>query len=224
MTYHINLFKMLFSMDDHLFRIQKAEKLKNTWKVSALLILFGVLIYAWAAYLGLGTDIISGNVTELSDLGYEQSKLWFVVGRMIYAVLFIIIILFIPSLIFYVITGMPYQKLMIMQQVVVFIMLLERVLWIPLMVWFGLDWYVSPLSFGIITSYFTETTWVIYFFGAISLFQLWIIWFQVKYIRYFSDVKKVWVWVSVIFLHFIYWVLVSGLAFVDVYLISGWFE
>ncbi|WP_099156763.1 hypothetical protein [Virgibacillus ndiopensis] len=224
MTYYINLIKMLFNMDDHLYRIQKAEKLNNIWKVSALLILFGALIYAWTAYLGLGTDIISGNATTLSETEYEQSKWWFVVGRMVFAILLIILLLFIPSLIYYLITGIPYRKLMIMQQLVILVMLADRVIWIPLMVWWGLDWYVSPLSLGVITSYFTDISWVIYFFGAISLFQLWIIWFQVKYLGHLSTVKKNWLWVSVIFLHIVYWILVSGLAFVDVYLISGWFE
>ncbi|WP_188456407.1 hypothetical protein [Virgibacillus oceani] len=224
MTYYINLVKMLFNMDDHLFRIQKAEKLKNVWKISALLLLFSVLIYAWSAYLGIGTDIISGNATDWGASEYERSKLWFVVGRMLFAIVFTILLLFIPSLIYYAITGIPYQKLIIMQQLVILAMLVERIVWIPLMLWWGLDWYVSPLSFGIIASYFTDASWLIYFFGAISLFQLGIIWFQVKYLSSLSAVKKNWIWVSVIFLHIVYWIVVSGLAFVDVYLISGWFE
>ncbi|MGY0694059.1 hypothetical protein ACW2QC_14975 [Virgibacillus sp. FSP13] len=224
MVYSINIIKLLFSMDDHLYRIGKAEKVKNLWKLCLLLILFSVIIYAWMATLGIGSDIISSNAMGLTMLDYEQSKFSFVVGRCVFAILLALIVLFIPSLILYSITGIQYQKLIIMQQIVLLIMLVERLLWIPLMLYWGLDWYVSPLSFGIIASYFTDTPWIISFFGAISLLQLWIIWFQVKYIRYLSTVKKRWIWLSVIVIHIIYWLTVTFLGFIDVHLISGWFE
>ncbi|GAB3069762.1 hypothetical protein GCM10027286_37270 [Virgibacillus ainsalahensis] len=223
MIYYINLFKILFSMNDHLFRIRRAEKIHNLWKVSGLLVLLSVIMYAWMAYLGLGSDILSGYATSLSPAEYEISKLEFIMGRVGFAVILAVMILFIPTLLFYLLTEIPYHKLIIMQQVVLLVMLIERLTWILLMLISGLDWYVSPMSFGIITSYFTETPWMIYFFGALSLFQLWIIGFQVKYLSTMSTVKKRWLWVSVIVLHIIYWCLAALFAYADTFIVSGWF-
>lgn len=224
MTYYINLVKFFRSMEDHLFRIRKAEKLHNLWKTSLLLALFSVIIYIWMAYLGIGTTLISPAAVSVTDIEYEQYKYWFIIGRAVYALIFAALVLFIPSLIIYAFTGIPYQKLIIMQQAVLAVLLLEGILWVPLAIWIGLEWYVSPLSFGIIASYITEINWFIYFFGAISLFQLWIIWFQVRFISGFHAIRKRWLWLIVILLHILTWVLAATLASVDTQIISGWFE
>ncbi|ASN03647.1 hypothetical protein [Virgibacillus necropolis] len=223
MTYNFNLVKFFFSFDDHLYRIHKAEKVYNLWKISGLLVLLSVVIYAWMASLGMGTDFISKDAIGLSELHYEQSKLWFILGRVGFAILMALFLLFVPSLILHLVTDVPYQKVMMMQQIILFVMLIERVMWIPLFVNFGLDWYVSPLSFGVIVSYFTEASWPVYFFGAISLFQLWIIWFQIKYLGYLSTIKKYWIWLNVISLHIFYWFVVAFLAYGDSLMISRWF-
>jgi hypothetical protein len=211
-------------MEDHLFRIRKAEKLYNVWKTSLLLALISVLIYIWMAYLGLGSTPLSPAAVYTSEIEYEQYKYWFILGRAVYALIFAALVLFIPSLIIYAFTGIPYQKLIIMQQVVLAVLLLERVIWIPLATLIGLDWYVSPLSFGIIASYFIEIDWFIYFFGAITLFQLWVIWFQVRFISGFHAIRRRWLWLIVILLHIITWALAATLAAVDMQIISGWFE
>ncbi|RDW21900.1 hypothetical protein CWR48_02350 [Oceanobacillus arenosus] len=224
MTYQINLFKFFLSMEDHLFRIQKAEKIKHLWKVTGLLLFCSVMIYAWMAYLGMGTNLISENAVSLTETQYESSKFWFIIGRAAYGLLFSIIILFLPSFLFYLLTDIPYQKLMILQQIVLVIMLIERLIWIPLAVLLGLDWYVTPLSFGIIASYLTETPLIIYFLGAISLFQLSIIWLQVKYLGKLSETRKSVIWITVILLHLIGWCLAAVIAFTDSYMISRWFN
>ncbi|WP_373894710.1 hypothetical protein ACUL41_17615 [Virgibacillus natechei] len=223
MTYPVNLFKFFRSMDDHLFRIRKAEKIQNLWKVSVLLVLLSVTIYLLMAYLGIGADLISQNATRLSPAAYEQSKFWFIIGRMAFAALFAVLILFVPALLFYLLTDIPYQKLIIMQQVVLVVLLIERIIWIPLMLMIGLDWYVSPLSFGVIAAYMTEISWIIYFFGAISLFQLWIIGFQVNYLSTMAVVKKHWLWVNVILLHILFWCIAALLAYAGKFIIGGWF-
>ncbi|WP_067730363.1 hypothetical protein [Oceanobacillus damuensis] len=223
MTYRIHLFRILTSMEDNLFRIKKTERIQNLWKVSIILALTSVIVYLLMAFLGLGSEGISSNAVSLSQPAYETSKLWFVLGRMLYALLFAAFILFVPSLLFYLLTGIPYKKLVIMQQVVLAVMLVERVLWIPLVIFAGLNWQVSPISFGIIASYITETPWIIYFFGAITLFQLWIIWFQVKYLSTFSEMKKYVIWINVVLLHFLGWCLAALTAFTDSYILGGWF-
>ena len=224
MLYRVQLFKFFTSIYDHIFRIRKAERLSNVRKTSTLLILVAVLIYGWMAYLGIGSSMLAGGAAELSATEYETSKLWFVIGRMIYGALFAAFILFIPSLIFYLITEIPYGKLVIMQQIVLSVMLIERLLWIPLALFAGLDWFVSPLSFGIIASYLMDIDWFIYFFGAITLFQFWIIWFQYRFLHTLSEIGSRTLWAFILLLHVLGWVLAGTIAFADSYMISGWFE
>ncbi|MFZ3578124.1 hypothetical protein [Virgibacillus sp. DJP39] len=224
MTYHFNLMKFFFPIDDHLYRINKAEKVHNLWKVSVLLVLCSMLIYGWAASFGMGTDLLSKGAVGLSELQYERNKLWFVLGRTGYGMVLALFILFLPTLIFQLVTDIPYRKVLVMQQIVLFAMLLERVIWVPIFVNFGLDWYVSPLSFGIIFSYLTEAEWPVYFFGAVSLFQLWIIWFQIRYLSYLSSIKIRWVYINVLSLHILYWLIAAFIAYFDSFMISGWFK
>lgn len=223
MVYHQNLLKFFFSMDDHLYRIRKAETVNHVRKWCLLLCLFSIIIYGWMASLGIGSDFISSTRTGLSMQEYESSKLDFVIGRCVYAVLLTAVILFLSALLFYAVFDIPFWRLLVMQQAVLFIMLLERIVWVPLMLIWGLDWYVSPLSFGIIASYLTGNNWIIFFFGAISIVQLWIIWFQVKYLRFMSSYGKGRVWLMVILLHLFYWIVAATVASVDNHLLRGWF-
>ncbi|MFD1363564.1 hypothetical protein [Lentibacillus salinarum] len=223
MLYYTNPIKFFFPVEDHLYRLKKAESLKNVWNITMLLMMGTIVVYGWMATLGIGSNILSAEAASLTPFQYEAAKVWFVLGRMIFAVGFALLVLFGSSLIFYAVTDIPYRKLIIIQQSVLFVMLIERLLWIPLAVFFGLDWFVSPWSFGIITSYMTEATWVIFFFGAISLFQLWIIWFQARCLGYLSSIRKYWIWLSVIGIHILYWAGTAALAFLDRHLVSGWF-
>lgn len=224
MNYQPNFFKFLFSINDHLFRLRQAEAMSPIWRSNSLLILLSMLIYLWMAFLGMGSNLISGDALVLGALNYEASKFWFVIGRLLYGAFFASFILFVPAYLFKLLTDIPFKKLVVMQQVVLFIMLVERLLWIPLMLFAGLDWYVSPLSFGIIASYITDHSWAIYFFGAISIFQLWIIGFQVLFLKSMTTgIRERSLWLSVIFLHILWWGLAAIFSFTDQSIISGWF-
>lgn len=211
-------------MDDDLFRIRKAEQINNLWKHSVILIFLTMIIYGWMGYLGIGTDIISSNIGSFNALTYEQSKFWFMTGRIVFGLLLALLLLFVVPLILRGLTEIPYRKLIVMQQMVLLVMMIERIIWIPLFLYLGLDWYASPLSLGIAAAYLTDIPWIIVFFGAISLVQIWIIWFQIKYISALSSIKKRWIWGSVLLLHIFYWLVVASLVFVDIYLLSGWFN
>ncbi|WP_042145459.1 hypothetical protein [Paucisalibacillus sp. EB02] len=224
MTYSINIFKLLFAVDDHIFRIGKAELIRTPWKVMLLLMLFSTFLYSGMGMLGIGSSPISSGAVVLTPSEYEMQKLWFIIGRIIYSLAFVLFILFVPSLIFYWVTKIQYKKLLLMQLVVLFVLLIERILWIPFVVYFGLDWYVSPLSFGIIASYFTDIPFLIYLFGAISLFQLWIVAFQIKFVSKLSAIQKGWIWSTVILFNLAVWTLTAVVAFTDILMINRWFN
>jgi hypothetical protein len=110
-----------------------------------------------------------------------------------------------------------------MQQIVLVVLLFERLIWVPLVIFAGLDWYTSVLSFGVIFSYFIEIDWFIYFFGAISIFQIGLIWFVHRYLRALSHVRSSVLLLVVILLFIIGWILAATIATTDNNMISGWF-
>ncbi|GIO28737.1 hypothetical protein J43TS3_33480 [Ornithinibacillus bavariensis] len=223
MTYTIQLFKLLFAVDDHIFRIGKAEVVKIPWRTIFILSLFGIIVYAVMGAFGIGTSPISSSVSLVNPAEFELRKLWFVFGRVLYAVSFVLFILFIPPLIFYTVTKIPFKKLLVMQVVVLFVLLLERIVWIPIHILIGLDWFVSPFSFGIIASYVTDQNFIIYFFGSITLFQIWIMVFQVKLLTRLSGIHKGWIYSLVILFHIAIWTVTAVLAFTDILIINRWF-
>ncbi|MFS0675138.1 hypothetical protein AB1K81_18315 [Ornithinibacillus sp. 179-J 7C1 HS] len=224
MIYQVQLIKLLFAVDDHIFRIGKAEQIRNPWKTVVLLGLLCLVTYSGMGILGIGSSALSSGAVLLTASEYELSKLYFIIGRMIYSTAFVLFVLFIPSLIYYWVTKIPFKKLLLMQVVVLFIMLVERILWIPLAVYAGLDWFVSPFSLGIIASYLTDVTFLIYLCGAVSLFQIWIVIFQIKFLTKLSGIHKAWIWSTVILFHLAVWSVTAVLAFTDLYMIDGWFN
>lgn len=88
MTYSVHLIKLFIRRDDHLFKLNEAEKLKNVWNLLFFLLALTLLTFVWTAWLGLGTDAISANMTELTRADYELRKAWFLIGRAAYGLLF----------------------------------------------------------------------------------------------------------------------------------------
>lgn len=223
MTYSLQVFRFIFAVDDHIFRIGKAEEVRNPWKSIFLLGLFTIFVYGVMGMLGMGSTLISNGAVLLDPAEYEMQKLWFIIGRIVFALIFVLFILSIPTFIFYWVTRVPFKKILLMQVVILFLMLVERVLWIPLAVYFGLDWFVSPFSFGVIASYFTDIHLLIYLFGAISLFQLWIIGIQIKFLIRLSNIHKGWIYATVILLHLAIWTVTAIVSYMDILVIDRWF-
>ncbi|MHA6250753.1 hypothetical protein [Oceanobacillus sp. CAU 1775] len=224
MIYRPHVLKFLFSIKDHIYRLKLSEKVRGLWLSSILLIIMSAIIYGWMGSLGIGSQFLSMDASLIDSTTYEGNKLWFMIGRIGYGILFAVLILFVPSLLFYYLADVPYQKLVVMQQVVLFVLLLERIIWIPLATLAGLDWYVSPLSLGVIVSYLTEIDWLIYFFGAISLFQIWVIWFQYRFLSQLSEERRVPLIGFVILLQIIGWALAATVALGDTFIIGRWFD
>lgn len=224
MIYRPHVLKFLFRMKDQIYQIKLAESVRELWFSSILLIGLSAIIYGWMGSLGIGSQLLSIDASTISAATYEGNKFWFMIGRTGYGILFAAIILFIPSFIFYYLADIPFKKLVVMQQVVLFILLIERILWVPLATFFGLDWYVSPWSLGIIVSYLTEIDWLIYFLGAVSLFQVWVIWFQYRLLTHLSEERRLPLLGFIILLQMIGWALAATSAIGDTFLLGRWFE
>lgn len=221
--YRFNVIQFIIAMDEHMASIKKSEKVQHLGKIIGIFILSSMLIYGCMGYVGIGSGMLLKETLPFTPNVYESSKFWFLIGRILLGCLFALFILFVPTVIFRWLTGISFRKLMVMQLAVLFILLMERIVWFVLVMTAGLDWYVSPVSFGVIASYFTAKTWVVYFFGAISLFQIWVIWLQAKYMSGLLEDGKAIIWMSVIMIHLVEWCLVALLSFGGPYLIGGWF-
>lgn len=210
MTYKANLGKLIFSPDDQLFRINKAKKVNRVLSFSFLLVFLSALLYGWMGWLGMGSDILSPGAATMAREEYEAAKFSFVIGRIAYALLVSLFLILVPPLFFNLFFRIAYPKAVLLQLTVLAVLLVERLLWIPLYIYFGMDWYSSPFSFGPIVSMFTEIPLWIYLGGSITLFFVWITWFQVYYMSKLTHVKKGWIWMTVLLLH-------SAYIFVAVY-------
>lgn len=223
MTYTLQLFRFVFAVDDHIFRIGKAETVRNPWKAMLLLGLLSMVVYGGMSILGMGSTPISSGAVLLDPAEYEMRKLWFVMGRIAFAIIFALFVLFIPTLIFYWVTKVPFKKILLMQVVVLFVLLVERILWIPMAIFIGLDWYVSPFSLGVIASYMTDISFLIYLFGAISVFQLWVITLQIKFLSKLTTLHKGWIYATVILLHVTIWTVTAVVSYIDILMIDRWY-
>ncbi|WP_077624152.1 hypothetical protein [Sediminibacillus massiliensis] len=220
MVYSSNIVKLFFHPEDHLFRIREAEKITHTTRLTFLLIGLCLVVYGWMSWLGIGSAPISANAVTMPQPNYETAKVWFLIARLAYALLFALFILTVPTCFFWLFYNIPFKKIVIMQLLVLSVLLVERLLWIPLFIYAGLEWYVSPLSFGIIASRLTEIPLLIHLLGVISIFQLWIVGFQVRYLSYLSKVYKAWIWTGVLLFHFTVWFIAAFVSSYDSYLIN----
>ncbi|QSS99659.1 hypothetical protein IMZ31_16565 [Pontibacillus sp. ALD_SL1] len=215
--YQVRVAPLFFRRENTFSRMYHAEKVDHLWRRVFLFIFLTMLVYISSAWFGLGMDVISTRATSLTFEDYEVRKLFFLFGRALFGLIFAILILFGSPFLLWMFTGIPYRKLIALHLPILMVLLIERIFWIVVLVNTGLDWYVSPVSFGIITSYFTDIPWIIYFFGAISVVQLWIVWFKIKTVHYFTKWKRWQAWLLVIMLHMIYWSATAAIAHVDVY-------
>lgn len=212
------------SMDEQTDRLKNAEKVNHLWKLVSVFIIASMIVYGCIGFVGIGSDLLLDKSLSFTAGVYESSKFWFIIGKILLGFIFAVYILFVPALLFSQITSIQFKKLLTMQLIVLFMLLLERVIWFFLMLTTGLDWYVSPLSFGVIASLLTSKSWLIVVFGTISLFQLWVMWFQAKFIiKCLDNEGKVFIWMTVILLHLVEWVIVALLTITSPHMISGWF-
>lgn len=221
--YRLNILGLFRSIDNHLNGIKEAEKVSNLWKSIIALVGISILLYGCMGALGIGSNLILDGALAFSPAQYESSKFWFMIGRIIYGAIYAVLVVFVPAAIFNKFFGIEFRKLVIMQSVVLAVVLVERLTWIPLVLLGGLDWYVSPFSFGIIASLLTKKSWLITFFGIISIFQLWVIWFQTKFIANFFEGQRRTILVCVIILNVIVWWMITLVTVVSPYVVGRWF-
>src|SRR5574342_673145 len=179
----------LFYPDLYTYKLRDSEYVPGVWKNTTMLILLSGLIFGISAYFGIGSEYLSKKLTSISQENYELHKLLFMFGQIIWGLFYGAAMIFIPALFFWTLSDISLKKFVMVQQFVLPILLLEKVIIIPLATTLGLIKTSSPFSLGIIAQYITGNGFIIYFLGAIYLFKVWAIFIEYKYVKMLTGKK-----------------------------------
>ncbi|WP_406686085.1 hypothetical protein [Rossellomorea vietnamensis] len=213
----VRLFKGLKQPSTFFYQLNEMEALKGYKKRVSFLFLLSIIIFGLIASFGIGMDPLSKELTKLSPTTFELEKFLFFSGRLIAGILYAAIILFFSALIFWTISNEgEYRKLVITQGLVLIILLFEKLTYIPLSLFFSLEWFSSPLSFGVIAQYLTSKSWVVYLLGSFSLFKIWIFYIQYKGVKALTNQKNWIIWLAILLLNLFFWSINALLAYVSI--------
>ncbi|SDC04842.1 hypothetical protein SAMN05421663_101253 [Terribacillus halophilus] len=212
MTYHTNPFRLLIKPKETLFKLREAEELRGHWRWTILILLAFCLVYTALGWMGAGTETLNQLKSGYIGSEYEYAKFWFIIGRLFSGLLLGLLVIFVVSLVFYLFYEIPYEKLLIIQLSVSIVFLLEALSWLLLLPAAGLEWDRSPFSFGVLADLFTDRPWVISLFGAVSLFQMFILYFQTRCLLVLFPAKRWHVWAVVGMIYLCYVLLLTLLG------------
>lgn len=216
MVYQSRIFH-LFKPMTTFYQLGKAEIIYGLkWRLFWLILLTTVIFTA-EGFIGIGSASISKSLTlDPKDI-FEWHKALFIIGKVLSGMVYSVCILCIPSLYFSIFADISYRKTVVIQVFVLFILLLEQISYIPLVMWLNLDWYSSPLSFGVIVQYLTSNPFVIALLGSLSIFKIWAIYIQYKGLCSLSEKKRLPILVLVILINLIFWGFTALLTYIDFY-------
>ena len=182
--FDVRLFKGLREPYKTAQLLGKAEKISGFWKKLILLLVITFILASIGSIFGIGNDILSKELNNLSNTGFEATKSLFAIGQIIRVLIEALLIITIPSLFFWAVSDKEWKKFMVVQQYVLVLFLLEKLLLLPFAVFLGLTAEASnPFSFGIIGQYFTNNEFILLCLAQISIFKIWAVVLQFKYIK-----------------------------------------
>lgn len=187
MFFQVQLWKGLTASYVSAYQLSKADNYSGIWKRVTLLLFFSLILSGVSAYYGIGNEQLSKLIYDTSSSEFATIKGLFAGGQVIQSILVTALIIFFPALILWIFTDVEYRKLVVIQLFVASIYLLEKAVMLPLQLSFGLDNVSSPFSLGILGQYITDYRFILNFLGEISLFAVWGILIQFKYLRVVSE-------------------------------------
>lgn len=180
-----------------------------------MFILLSGLIFGFSAYLGVDSEYLSKKLTSIPRAEYEMNKLLFLTGQIIQGLVFGAIMHFLPALFFWTVTDLEFKRLLTIQLFIMPILLLEKLLIIPMALYLGLTKISSPFSLGIIGQYLTGNEFVIHFLAYISLFKIWTIFIEYKYLKAMSDQNPKIILLLILAINLIIWLFAALLSFIQ---------
>ena len=214
MENRIEVFRGLFNHNYYTYKLRSAERFPGVWKKTILFILLSGLIFGISGYIGVDSEYISKKLTSIPRAEYEMNKFLFLAGQILQGLVFGAIMLFLPALFFWTLTDLEFKRLLTIQLFVMPILLLEKFLFVPMAVYLGLTKISSPLSLGVIAQYITGNDFVIHFLAYISIFKIWAIFIEYKYLKAMTDKNPKIVLLLVLAINLIIWLFAALIAFV----------
>lgn len=215
MTFRIRLIQGLFKPNHFNYQLKYAETTSGLWVKLALLIISSFILFSVEAFIGIGTETLADKFTSLTKHEIEMRKLLFGTGHAIFGILYPVFIIFIPALIFWIFFEVKFQKLLVVQQIVLVILLIEKALLIPLLVQLGIERSASPFALGVFSNSLSWNELVTHFFGAISIFKLAAVVYQYKLLRAILAVDKREIFLFVIVINILYWILSAFFSYIQ---------
>jgi hypothetical protein len=211
----IHVLRGLFYPDLYTYKLRDSEYVPGVWKNTTMLVLLSGLIFGISAYFGIGSEYLSKNLTAVSRENYELHKLLFMIGQLIWGLFYGVAVIFIPALFFWTFSDIELKKFVTVQLYVMPVLLLEKVINIPLATGLGLIKTSSPFSLGVIAQYITNNDFIIYFLAAITLFKIWAIFIEYKYIKMLTGKRPGIVLLLVIGINLIFWLFSALFSFIQ---------
>jgi hypothetical protein len=170
----------------------------------------------FAGALGIQGESISAYMAESDTYTYEWLKLLFTAGSGIAGLLLPFFFIFIPALLFWTFLELEFKKLIALQCITFSIYLFEFALLIIWNVFFSIPRDSSPFSLGVLAQYATDNAIAIRFFSFITIFQIWILVIQYRFLRTSEARKPLFVFFMVLLTGLAFWILATLLTSIHV--------
>ncbi|OIK14252.1 hypothetical protein BIV60_12150 [Bacillus sp. MUM 116] len=205
MNFRIKLINGLSHPNIYSYQIRETEVIRGLWKRVIFFILFSGLVFGISAYFGIGSEYLSKKLISVPQDEFEMHKALFVIGQILFGIFYAAIILFIPAFFFWMLIDVEFNKLIVAQLLVLVILLIEKIVLMPFILIFGLATNSSPFSFGVIIQYFTGNEFIMNFLATITLFKIWALFIEFKYLKVLTKKSSMNVLAMVIGINVIMW-------------------
>ena len=216
MTFRINPLKGIYNRENYSHQLQKAETFVGYKRSIALLFFLSMCMYAVGAAFGIGSELLSKEMTTMSNGELEAKKQLFFLGRVVIGLFVPAFIIFVGALYYWSFLNLSYQKLVTIQLSVFSVFLLEKALQIPVFLLMDISAASNPFSLGVIAQYITNKELIIQFFSQITIFQVWMITILCYYLQRLSEQRKSKIIALVVCFFLFCWIISGLLSFIKI--------
>ncbi|TFD97026.1 hypothetical protein [Jeotgalibacillus sp. R-1-5s-1] len=198
--------------------LHNSESVLHIKRKITVLLLLSMFIFGFGAWIGMGTQDWAGNFVLFFGLEYDLQRFYFLLGRLCLGLGFAGLFIFLPALLYSLLAhDFSYKKGLVLAFFPAAILVLEQFTYLILMIWQGINWYSSPFSWGVIGQLLIKQEWLIYFVGAISLFKIWVMYWQFLTLRALVTLKWWAVLLIVLGANIILWAVTATLEWLPWY-------
>lgn len=212
--YEVKICKGFRSLDGTAYELNRAERIVGLWPRVIAFLAISLLLSAYSTYIGVGQESLSKYIYDVSSGQFAAMKGLFGIGQVIQGVIKTALFMFFSAIIFWIFTDLEFRKLLVVQLFPTAVYLAEKIVLLPLRFYFGIDTVSSPFSFGVIAQYIFNNEWLHHFFAMISIFAIWIIYIQYRYLIKISDKSKKVIFSIVIFTNLFIWLFASLFSYI----------